>query len=299
MCDNDSMDDMIEYQLKSAQLSRRRFGALTLGTGMVSLLPVAASAAWIEDAEVDIKTPDGTADAYFVHPSDGVCPGVLMWPDIFGLRPAFKQMARRLAEAGYAVLVVNPFYRTKRAPTAPENPDYNNPPTRAALMGLMGSLTPDTTVTDAKAFVAWLDSQPAVDHKRRMGTMGYCMSGPFTLRTAAVLPDRIGAGASFHGGGLVTDKPDSPHLLIPKVKAGFLIAIASNDDQRQPEQKTVLRETFDKAKVPAEVEVYAGALHGWCPPDSRVYNDEQAEKAWSRMLALFKTSLTETRAKKA
>jgi carboxymethylenebutenolidase len=299
MCDNDSMDDMIEYQLKSAQLSRRRFGALTLGTGMVSLLPVAASAAWIEDAEVDIKTPDGTADAYFVHPSDGVHPGVLMWPDIFGLRPAFKQMARRLAEAGYAVLVVNPFYRTKRAPTAPENPDYNDPPTRAALMGLMGSLTPETTVTDAKTFVAWLDSQPAVDHKRRMGTMGYCMSGPFTLRAAAALPDRVGAGASFHGGGLVTDKPDSPHLLIPKVKAGFLIAIASNDDQRQPEQKTVLRETFDKAKVPAEVEVYAGALHGWCPPDSRVYNDEQAEKAWSRMLVLFKTSLTETRAKKA
>lgn len=299
MCDNDSMDDMIEYQLKSAQLSRRRFGALTLGTGMVSLLPVAASAAWVEDAEVDIKTPDGTADAYFVHPTDGVYPGVLMWPDIFGLRPAFKHMARRLAEAGYAVLVVNPFYRTKRAPTSPENPDFNDPPTRAALMGLMGSLTPETTVTDARAFVAWLDSQPAVDHKRRMGTMGYCMSGPFTLRTAAALPDRIGAGASFHGGGLVTDKPDSPHLLIPKVKAGFLIAIASNDDQRQPEQKTVLRETFDKAKVPAEVEVYAGALHGWCPPDSRVYNDEQAEKAWSRMLALFKTSLTETRAKKA
>ncbi|MGP8034749.1 MAG: dienelactone hydrolase family protein [Steroidobacteraceae bacterium] len=299
MCDNDSMDDMIEYQLKSAQLSRRRFGALTLGTGMVSLLPVAASAAWVEDAEVDIKTPDGTADAYFVHPTDGVYPGVLMWPDIFGLRPAFKHMARRLAEAGYAVLVVNPFYRTKRAPTSPENPDFNDPPTRAALMGLMGSLTPETTVTDARAFVAWLDSQPAVDHKRRMGTMGYCMSGPFTLRTAAALPDRIGAGASFHGGGLVTDKPDSPHLLIPRVKAGFLIAIASNDDQRQPEQKTVLRETFDKAKVPAEVEVYAGALHGWCPPDSRVYNDEQAEKAWSRMLALFKTSLTETRAKKA
>jgi carboxymethylenebutenolidase len=299
MCDNDSMDDMIEYQLKSAQLSRRRFGALTIGTGMVSLLPVGASAAWIEDAEVDIKTPDGTADAYFVHPTDGVCPGVLMWPDIFGLRPAFKQMARRLAEAGYAVLVVNPFYRTKRAPTSPENPDFNDPPTRAALMGLMGSLTPATTVTDARAFVAWLDSQPAVDHKRRMGTMGYCMSGPFTLRTAAALPDRIGAGASFHGGGLVTDKPDSPHLLIPKVKAGFLIAIAANDDQRQPEQKTVLRETFDKARVPAEVEVYAGALHGWCPPDSRVYNDEQAEKAWSRMLALFKTSLAQTRAKKA
>lgn len=299
MCDHDSMDDMIEYQLKSTQLSRRRFGALTLGTGMASLLPLTAQAGWIEEAEVDIKTPDGTADGYFVHPTDGAYPAVLMWPDIFGLRPAFRHMAHRLAESGYSVLVPNPFYRTKRAPTAPENPDYNDVPTRNALMALMGGLTPATTVTDARALVAWLDSQPAVDRKRKMGTMGYCMSGPFTLRTAAELPERIGAGASFHGGGLVTDKPDSPHLVIPKIKAGFLVAIASNDDQRQPEQKTVLRESFDKARVPAEVEVYAGALHGWCPPDSRVYDDAQAEKAWSRMLALFKTSLTETRPKKA
>lgn len=291
MCDNDSMDDMIEYQLKSAQLSRRRFGALTLGTGMASLLPRAADAAWIEDAEVDIKTPDGTCDAYFAHPGEGAHPGVLMWPDIFGLRPAFRHMAHRLAEAGYAVLVPNPFYRTKRAPTAPESPDFNDKPTRDALMSLMGGLTADTTVTDAKAFVGWLDTQPSVDRKRRMGTMGYCMSGPFTLRGAATLPERIGAGASFHGGGLVTDKPDSPHLLVPKIKAHFLIAIASNDDQRQPEQKTVLREAFAKANVPAEIEVYEGALHGWCPPDSRVYNDAQAEKAWSRMLELFKSTL--------
>jgi len=297
MCDHDSMDDMIEYQLKSTQLSRRRFGALTLG--MASLLPVAARAGWIELTDVDIKTPDGTADAYFVHPTDGTYPGVLMWPDIFGLRPAFRHMANRLAEAGYSVLVPNPFYRTKRAPTAPENPDFNDAPTRNALMALMGSLSPDTVVSDAKTFVGWLDSQPSVDRKRRMGTMGYCMSGPYTLRTAAALPDRIGAGASFHGGGMVTDKPDSPHLVIPKIKAGFLVAIAANDDQRQPEQKTVLRESFDKAGVSAEVEVYTGAMHGWCPPDSRVYNDEQAEKAWSRMLALFKTSLAERHPKKA
>jgi carboxymethylenebutenolidase len=299
MCDNDSMDDMIEYQLKSAQMSRRRFGAFTLGAGVISMLPAAASAGWIEESEVEIKTPDGTADAYFAHPGDGAYPGVLMWPDIFGLRPAFQHMGRRLAEAGFSVLVVNPFYRTKRAPTAPENPDFNDKPTREALMALMGSLSPDTVVTDARAFTGWLDAQASVDRKRRMGTMGYCMSGPYTLRTAAALPERIGAGASFHGGGLVTDKPDSPHLVIPKVKAQFLVAIASNDDQRQPEQKTVLRETFDKAKVPAEVEVYAGALHGWCPPDSRVYNDEQAEKAWSRVLALFKTALGGSAAKAA
>ena len=291
MCDSDSMDDMIEYQLKSTQMSRRRFGAFTLGAGVVSMLPAVSSAGWIEEGEVEIRTPDGTADAYCAHPAEGVYPGVLMWPDIFGLRPAFRHMGRRLAEAGYSVLVVNPFYRTRRAPTAPENPDFNDKPTRDALLALMGSLSPDTVVTDAKAFTGWLDAQPSVDRKRRMGTMGYCMSGPYTLRTAAALPQRIGAGASFHGGGMVTDKPDSPHLLIPKVKAQFLVAIASNDDQRQPEQKTVLRAAFEKARVPAEVEVYAGALHGWCPPDSRVYNDAQAEKAWSRMLALFKAAL--------
>jgi carboxymethylenebutenolidase len=299
MCDNDSMDDMIEYQLKSTQLSRRRFGAFTLGAGMASLLPASAGAAWIEEAEVEIKTPDGTADAYFAHPGEGRHPGVLMWPDIFGLRPAFRHMGRRLAEAGYAVMVPNPFYRTRRAPTAPENPDFNDKPTRDALMALMGSLTPDSVVTDARAFVGWLDSQPSVDRKRRMGTMGYCMSGPYTLRTAAALPERVGAGASFHGGGLVTDKPDSPHLVIPKIKGQFLVAIASNDDQRQPEQKTVLREAFGKAQVPAEVEVYEGALHGWCPPDSRVYNDAQAERAWSRMLALFSTALAGHAAKAA
>lgn len=292
MCDNDSWDDMIEYQLKSGQLSRRRFGAVTLGAGVASLLPAAAGAAWIEESEVDIKTPDGTADAYFAHPGEGRCPGVVMWPDVYGLRPAFRHMGRRLAEAGYAVLVPNPFYRTQRAPTAPEHPDFNDPATRAALTAMMKSLTPDAVVTDAKAFTGWLDSQPGVDRKQPVGVMGYCMSGPYTLRAAAALPARIGAGASFHGGGLVTDKPDSPHLLIPNIKAQFLFAIAESDDQRQPEAKTALREAFARAKVPAEIEVYAGTIHGWCPPDARVYNDAQAEKAWSRLLALFKTALS-------
>jgi len=299
MCDNDSMDDMIQYQLKSAQLSRRRFGAFTLGAGVASLLPAGAHAAWIEEAEVDVKTPDGTADAYFVHPGEGKYPGVLMWPDIYGLRPAFRQMARRLAGAGYAVLVPNPFYRTKRAPTAPENPDFNDPATRNAMMSLAGSVTPAMVVADGTAYVEWLDAQPSVDRKRKMGAMGYCMTGPATLRVAAALPERIGAGASFHGGGLVTDKADSPHLLIPKIRAQYLIAIAESDDKRQPEAKTVLREAFAKASVPAEIEVYAGTIHGWCPIDARVYNDEQAEKAWSRMLALFSTALAPNAAKAA
>jgi carboxymethylenebutenolidase len=290
MCDNDTMDDALEYRLRSG-LSRRQFGALTLGAGLVAALPPVAGAAEVQETEVDIKTPDGTADAYFVHPVGAARPAVLIWPDIFGLRPAFRQMGKRLAESGYAVLVVNPFYRTQRAPTAPEHPDFNDPATRSALMDLMHTLTPATTVTDAQAFIAWLDSQPAVDRKRRMGTTGYCMGGPLTMRTAAAAPQRVGAAGSFHGGGLVTDKPDSPHLLIPQMKAHYLIAIAANDDERQPEAKDVLRAAFAKAHLPAEIEVYAGTMHGWCPPDSQVYNPEQAEKAWSRMLVLFKSAL--------
>ena len=287
MCDNHDMNEFAQ----AADVSRRRFGALAVGTGLAMMLPPLAHAADLAEADVDIKTPDGTADAFFVHPKQGKHSAVLIWPDIFGLRPAFKDMARRLADSGYSVLVVNPFYRTKKAPTAPEHPNFQDPATRDALMGLMNSLSPITAVTDAKAFVTWLDAQPAVDKKKKMGTTGYCMGGPFTLRTAAAFPGRVGAGASFHGGGLVSGKPDSPDLLIPKIKAQFLFAIAENDDQRQPEAKTVLRDAFAKANLPAEIEVYAGAQHGWCPPDSEVYNHDQAEKAWSRMLVLFKTAL--------
>ncbi|HVY82714.1 MAG TPA: dienelactone hydrolase family protein [Steroidobacteraceae bacterium] len=290
MCDNDSFDDMLEYDLKKRGLSRREFGALTLGAGVVSMLPAVAGAVETQGKDVEIQTPDGTCDAYFVHPAKGAAPGVLVWPDIFGLRPAFKQMGQRLAESGYAVLTINPFYRTKKGP-AGSSDDFSDPEKRKTLMSLAGSLTPETANTDAKAFIAWLDAQPAVDKKKKIGTTGYCMGGPFVMRTAAAFPNRVGAGATFHGGGLVTDKPDSPHLLVPKIKAHFLFAIAQNDDEKQPEQKTVLKEAFEKAKLPApEIEVYP-AMHGWCPPDSRVYDEAQAEKAWSRMLALFKTSL--------
>lgn len=293
MCDNDSLDDMLEYRLRDG-LSRRQFGALTLGAGLTSFLPAVAEAVAVQESEVDIKTPDGSCDAYFVHPAKGSHPAVLIWPDIFGLRPAFRQMGKRLAESGYAVLVINPFYRTQHAPTAPEHPDFNDAPTREALMKLMNSLSPATAQTDATAFVQWLDSQPPVDRKRKMGTTGYCMGGPFTMRTAAAFPERVGAGASFHGGGLVTDKPDSPHLLIPKIKAHYLFAIAANDDQRQPQAKDVLREGFAKSGVPAEIEVYANTMHGWCPPDSQVYNPAQAEKAWGRLLVLLNGSLSKT-----
>jgi carboxymethylenebutenolidase len=290
MCDQDAMDDIIEYQLRRG-LTRRQFGAMALGTSALSLLPTAAGAAEVTDAEVEIKTADGACDAYFVHPAKGSHAAVLVWPDIFGLRPAFRQMGKRLAGAGYAVLVVNPFYRQKKAPTAPEHADFNDAATRTALMGMMNSLTPEGEAADAKAFVAWLDGQPAVDAKKKIGTMGYCMGGPITMRSAAALPERIGAGASFHGGGLVTDKPESPHLLVPKLKARYLFAIAENDDKKQPEAKDVLRAAFAKANLTAEIEVYPGTLHGWCPPDSQVYNQEQAERAWSRLLALFQASL--------
>jgi carboxymethylenebutenolidase len=288
MCE---LDDFDEFSRRTSEVSRRQFGAMALAAGLTAALPRLASATETMGADVEIKTPDGTCDAYAVHPAKGKHPAVLIWPDIFGLRPAFKEMATRLAESGYSVLVINPFYRTKKAPTAPQHPDFNDPPTRQALMALAGTLSPETALTDAKTFVAYLDAQPSVDTKRKIGTIGYCMGGPFVFRTAAAFPERIGAGATFHGGGLVTDKPNSPHLLIPQMKAHYLIAIAENDDKQQPDAKGVLRESFAKAKLLAEIEVYAGTLHGWCPPDSPVYNHDQAEKAWSRMIALFTTSL--------
>jgi carboxymethylenebutenolidase len=222
-----------------------------------------------------------------VHPASGTAPGVLVWPDIFGLRPAFRQMGKRLAESGYSVLVVNPFYRAKKAPTA----DAGAATPIEQLRPLAQSLNEGTQMTDAKAFIEWLDGQAAVAKNRKMGTQGYCMGGPFAFRTAAAVPDRVGAVATFHGGGLVTDKPNSPHLEAAKSKAQFLIAIAANDDARSPGDKKVLTETLAKANLAAEIEVYTGAAHGWCPPDSRVYNEPQAEKAWSRLLALYGKAL--------
>ena len=287
MCDDRTDFDNTSY-LRANKLTRRQFGAMSAGAGLAMLLPRPANAQAVSETDLDITTPDGVADSYFVHPSSGAHPGVLIWPDAFGLRPAKRQMAKRLAESGYSVLVVNQYYRTKRAPIVNTT---NFAEVRDTLMPLMGSLNPDTQTRDATAFVSFLDSQPAVDRNRKMGTMGYCMGGPFTMRTAAAVPDRIGAAASFHGGGLVTDAPDSPHLLVPKMKAQYLFAIAANDDENQPEAKDVLRDAFAQAGLTAEVEVYTGAMHGWCPPDSGVYNEAQAERAWSRLLVLFENAL--------
>jgi carboxymethylenebutenolidase len=289
MCDQDDLDRL--DPARPAALSRRQFGLLTVGAGLASLLPRPADAAPISGGSVDIRTADGVCDAYFTHPTAGTHPGVLMWPDIFGLRPTFQHMADRLAQSGYAVLVVNPYYRIRKAPTSPPHPDFNDPATHKELMGLMASLTPAATVTDARAFVPWLDEQPAVSRTRKMASTGYCMGGPFTLRTAAEFPGRIGAGATFHGAALVTDGPDSPHLLIPRIRAQYLMAIAASDDEKQPQAKTILREAFAKARLRAGIEVFPGTMHGWCVPDSRVYDHDQAERAWAQQLVLLKRAL--------
>ena len=285
MCDQDHFEnDRDDYEARGL-VTRRQFGIL-VGAGVAMLLPQVANAVAVTESDVNVMTPDGTADCYFVHPASGTAAGVLLWPDIFGLRPAVRQMAKRLAESGYSVLVVNPFYRVKKAPTAANGAATPIPEVRP----LMQALNETTHTTDAKAFIAWMDRQAPVAKNRKIGTQGYCMGGPIAFRTAAAVPDRVGAVASFHGGGLVTDMPNSPHLQAAKTKAQFFVAVAENDDARAPNEKTVLKETFAKANLPAEIEVYAGA-HGWCPPDSGVYNEQQAEKAWGRLLALYKKAL--------
>lgn len=291
MCDESTEKDNDRFFRSGGTLTRRQFNTLAAGAALSVMLPPVANAVEVTGMDVVVPTPDGKADCYFVHPKTGKSPAVLIWPDIVGLRPAFRAMAERLAKSGYAVLVVNPYYRKAKAPVVPPGSSFQDEATRKVLYPLAGSLSPETTATDAKAFIAYLDQQPAVDTSRKVGTTGYCMGGPMMMRTAAAVPDRVGAGGSFHGGGLVTDGADSPHLLIPKMKARFLIAIAENDDERQPEAKTVLREAFHKAGLKAEVEVYKGTLHGWCPPDSRVYNEAQAEHAWGRLLVTFKQAL--------
>src|SRR5438045_5016927 len=285
MCDQDHFeDDRQEYDARGL-VTRRQFGAL-VGAGIAMLLPQVANAVAVTESDVTVTTPDGNADCYFVHPTTGTAPGVLVWPDIFGLRPAFRTMGKRLAESGYSVLVVNPFYRKQPAPTASKG---SATPIQE-LLPLAQALNETTHMTDAKAFIGWLDQQSSVAKNRKIGTQGYCMGGPMAFRTSAAVPDRVGAVASFHGGGLVTTTPNSPHLQASKTKAQFLIAIATNDDQRSPTEKDVLKDTFAKAGLPAEIEVYPGQ-HGWCPPDSGVYLEPAAEKAWGRLLALYGKAL--------
>jgi carboxymethylenebutenolidase len=282
------------------EIARRDFVALSVAAGLAATAGCGGAVPMeIVETDVTINTPDGTCDAAFIHPANGSYPGVLIWTDAFGLRPAFRDMAKRLAMEGYSVLVPNPFYRVAKAPVFGDvaSFDFQNPEDRAKLGPLMGSINaPAAAEKDAAAFVAFLDAQPQVDKSKKIGTQGYCMGGPLIVRTAAAQPDRIGAAASFHGGGLVTANENSPHLLAPKIKARMYFGIASNDDQQQPDAKDKLREALAAAYVPAEIEVYP-SLHGWCVKDmpqqkgAPIYNEPDAERAWGKLLDLYKTAL--------
>ena len=280
--------------LAARGLTRRSFGAISaagmLAAGASSAAGAAgatgAKARGLSEAMVAIKTPDGTADAFFVRPATGKHPAVIMWPDVAGLRPAYLAMGRRLAAAGYAVLVVNHYYRSAKAPIMETMAQWRTPEGQAKLKPMIAAITPPGVTSDTMALTAWLDRQPGVERNRGIGTIGYCMTGPFTVRAAAAVPSRIKAAASCHGGGLVTAAPDSPHKLIPNTSASYLIAIARNDDARAPTEKGVLRAAAAAAGRPAEVEVYA-ADHGWCTLDAPSYDKPEAERTWARVLALF------------
>jgi carboxymethylenebutenolidase len=282
--------------MSTDDLTRRDFVTMTVAGLAAAAGSNAAAQQNVTERSVDIKTPDGTCDAAFIHPAAGAHASVIIWPDAFGLRPSMREMARRLAaDGGYSVLVPNPYYRVGKAPMWTDASKVDFAAERAKLGPLMGSINADGAVEkDAPALIAWLDSQPQVDRTKKIGSQGYCMGGALVVRTAAAVPDRVGAGASFHGGGLVTKNPNSPHLLAPRIKARMYFGVAVNDDAQQPDAKTQLKQAFDAAKVPAEVEVYAQGQHGWCVPDmpNQLYNKAEAERAWAKLLALYKAALS-------
>ena len=291
-------DEMTEAEnaawLREKGVNRREFASIGAGVAALAVLPGCTTAGEVGSATASrtvlIDTPDGQADAFFVYPSKGKHPAVIMWPDIAGLRDAYMTMGTRLAAAGFAVLVVNQYYRSSPAPILGSLMEWRAPAGQAKLKPMIAAITPAGTTSDAGAFVAWLDRQKEVDTKKRIGTCGYCMGGPFAVRTAFANPARVGAAASFHGGGLVGDTADAPNKLLAKTQAAYLFAIAQNDDERAPQEKTILRKAADAAGRPAEIEVYP-AQHGWCTLDAPIYDREQAEKAWGRMLALFEAHL--------
>src|SRR5579864_362680 len=282
----------------SSDLHRRDFVAMSVAAGLAAAGSASGAGMPLVETDVEIKTPDGTCDAAFIHPKSGSHPGVLIWPDAFGLRPSMREMAKRIAAEGYSVLVPNPFYRVGKAPFFTDASTVNFQADRGKIQPLMDSVNASgNPEKDAVAYIAFLDAQKQVNKSKKIGTQGYCMGGPLVVRTCAAVPNRVGAGASFHGGGLVTDKPDSPHLLAPKIKAHMYFGIASNDDKNQPDAKDKLKEAFEAANNPAEIEVYSESLHGWCVPDmpanagKPIYNKPDAERAWAKLEALYKTSL--------
>ncbi len=284
----------------SSGLPRRDF-VMSVAAGLAAA-GAASGAMKVVETDVEIKTPDGTCDAAFIHPASGSHAGVLIWPDAFGLRPSMREMAKRMAAEGYSVLVPNPFYRMGKAPFFTDASTVDFGKERGKIQPLMASVSaPGNAEKDAVAYLAFLDAQKQVDKKKKIGTQGYCMGGPLVVRTAATVPDRIGAGGSFHGGGLVSRDPkdqNSPHLLAPKIKAKMYFAIAMSDDKQQPDAKDKLKEAFVAAGNPADIEVYETCYHGWCVPDmpkqgdgSPTYNKAEADRAWDKLLALYKAGL--------
>jgi len=285
MCDDDIHPGLVE----DSRLSRRGFGLLTVAGASLAAAPALAQSNVVEK-DVAVKTPDGTADCALFYPvGKGTWPAVLIWPDIMGLRPAFRDMGRRLAGEGYVVLVVNPFYRSAKSPVIDDKFDFSNTEQRARLTGYRAAIGDDGADRDSAAYLTFLDAQPQTNKVRKAGVQGYCMGGPLSFRTAAAVPGRIAAVGSFHGGGLVTKNPNSPHLLIPKTNAAYLIAKARNDDAKEPTVKDDLKAAFAAAGRTATVEVYP-ADHGWCVKGSAVYEAE-AERAWAALLAMYKTQL--------
>ncbi len=292
MCDELTEKDNKHFLLNAGKINRRDFSKMGAAALMMAMLPKVAFAKSVIESTVEISTPDGVSDCYFVHPSRGNHPGVIMWPDIKGLRPVYTVMAKRLAAVGYSVLVVNPYYREAKAPVVGPDASFDDHDTMKFLRNMAWKLTQQGNISDAKAYINFLDNQTSVDLNRKIGTMGYCWGGELVILTAAAVPNRVGAVASFHGSrSIVTDASDSPHLLIPKLSAHALHAVAENDDQRSPETKNIIRAAYKTAGVPAEIEVYEGTLHGWCTLDFHGYHEKQAEKAWARLLHLFEVAL--------
>ena len=293
MCDELTEQDLKSFLQRQGTMSRRDFNKLGFAAIMASLLPEVAFADSVTESIVEIPTPEGISDCYFVHPSVNKHPGIILWPDIKGRRPVYQAMAKRLAEMGYSVLVINHYYRDAKAPVVSPEASFGDPDTMNYVRSLASKLTPDAISSDAKAYVSFLDNQPSVDKNRKIGAFGYCMGGADVMRAAAAVPDRVGAIASFHGGTLeISETPSSTHLLIPKSNAQALHAIAENDDQRTPEIKNILKKEYQAANLSAEVEVYKDTLHGWCTPDFSGYHQQQAKQAWTRLIHLFETALS-------
>ena len=287
MCDDDIHQGLIE----DPTVSRRTFGLMTVAA--VGLTAANAHAAVpVVEKDVEIKTSDGVADAALYYPEGkGAWPAVLLWPDVVSLRPVFREMGKRLAASGYVVLVPNLYYRVKKAPVVDGAFNFANADDRAKLAPLRASVTPEGTDRDAVAYLAFLDAQPQTDKNKKVGTQGYCMGGPLAFRTAGAVPNRVGAVASFHGGGLFIDGPTSPHLVLPKTQAEYMVLVADNDDKQDPAAKEKLKQALDAAKLKSRVEVYEGAAHGWTVKGSQVYNEPAAEKAWAELLDLYKRAL--------